>query len=278
MIDAKRIRPALTAAAVAIVCALSAAPAQEAPRPLTLTVTSEGVEAPETVPAGFHTFEIVDDADQGGAGIEIARLNDGVTPDEAREATAAVGAAYEGGGDPGAAVEHLASLITAVGGEGMPPATAELTPGTYLVTSTMNPSLWTTFEVQEGEAAAEAPPADVTIDMMEFAFSLPDELPAGPQTWEVRNVGEQVHHMVLLRVADDATVEDVMAYLESEQNGPPPGEEVGYVAVLSPGVANYVEFDLEPATYVAVCFLPDYDTGMPHAALGMVADFTVASR
>jgi hypothetical protein len=33
--------------------------------------------------------------------------------------------------------------------------------------------------------------------------------------------------------------------------------------------------DLTPGTYIALCFVPDEQTGAPHAAMGMVAIFTV---
>ena len=34
--------------------------------------------------------------------------------------------------------------------------------------------------------------------------------------------------------------------------------------------------DLAPGTYIAVCFVPDEETGVPHALMGMVQVFTVA--
>ena len=44
---------------------------------------------------------------------------------------------------------------------------------------------------------------------------------------------------------------------------------------LSPGETAWTEVDLAPGTYVALCFVFDPATGMPHAAMGMVAVFTV---
>lgn len=35
--------------------------------------------------------------------------------------------------------------------------------------------------------------------------------------------------------------------------------------------------DLAPGTYAAVCFIPDLETGAPHAMLGMTASFTVTA-
>ena len=35
------------------------------------------------------------------------------------------------------------------------------------------------------------------------------------------------------------------------------------------------ELWLEPGRYVLLCFVPDEETGQPHALLGMVEEFTV---
>jgi len=39
-----------------------------------------------------------------------------------------------------------------------------------------------------------------------------------------------------------------------------------------------VEFNLEPGTYVALCFMPEKETGMPHAFKGMYAVFTIGAE
>ncbi|MEZ4529990.1 MAG: hypothetical protein R2855_03080 [Thermomicrobiales bacterium] len=45
---------------------------------------------------------------------------------------------------------------------------------------------------------------------------------------------------------------------------------------MGPGQDQSSELDLAPGTYIAVCFIPDMATGMPHAMMGMAASFTVA--
>ena len=266
---------ALATVLIAIIMATPPALAQgDGAADFTVTVTDDALQVPETLPAGFYTLTVDDRSDLPRTGIEIDRLNDGVELQQVLDAYEAVTATFEGEGDPGAATQRLASLVTAVTGESVPPTVAAYTPGTYLAISSMDPSLHATFEVTEAAASGAAPQPDLTIDMMEFAFDIPAQLPAGPQTWEIRNIGEQVHHMVLFRLNEGATLDDVLAFAETMQ-GPPPGEEVGYTAILSPEVSNYVTHDLAPGTYAALCFLPDYDTGVPHVALGMAAEFEV---
>jgi hypothetical protein len=37
----------------------------------------------------------------------------------------------------------------------------------------------------------------------------------------------------------------------------------------------WLALDLQPGTYVALCFIPDEAPGAPHALLGMIQVFTV---
>jgi uncharacterized cupredoxin-like copper-binding protein len=55
----------------------------------------------------------------------------------------------------------------------------------------------------------------------------------------------------------------------------PPFELIAGAAPMSPGATNYFEIDLEAGEYVAICFVPDVETGMPHFMMGMIAGFTV---
>ena len=112
--------------------------------------------------------------------------------------------------------------------------------------------------------------------MQDFAFRIPEQVPAGPQIWEVTNTGEQPHFIFLAKGPDDLTRDDVLAILEADATGgtPPPGvpnpetdfSDVSETSALPSGKSMWLEFDLAPGTYVAICFFPDWETGMPHAA------------
>ena len=272
--------------AIAATAGAQSAPAQDAATPLEVTATDSGIEAPESVEAGFYTLGL-DDRSGLDLDLGIGRIEEGATLEEVLAAVDAVNAAFMGQGDPGAAMARVDELTSLVGGQGTPEdAVFELTPGEYFLLSVgvteegqshTELGLYTTLTVTEAAAEASAPQADLTVDMLDFAFSIPDEVPAGEQTWEVVNVGEQVHHMELLRVREGRTMEDVMAFLQTEE-GEPPADPVGYVTILDTDERNFVTLDLEPGTYVALCFMPDYETGMPHVALGMVDGFTVAAE
>ncbi len=82
--------------------------------------------------------------------------------------------------------------------------------------------------------------------------------------------------MLLIRLKEGKTLDDVMAYLQSESpEGELPVEEVGGAQGMANGYSAFVNLDLTPGQYIALCFIPDPETGQPHVALGMLSSFTV---
>jgi len=79
---------------------------------------------------------------------------------------------------------------------------------------------------------------------------------------------------VFLRVADGKAPADVLAWYAGGQVGPQPFDFTGGVAAVRAGHSGWVDLDLAPGTYMAVCFLPTAD-GTPHALLGMISTFQV---
>jgi hypothetical protein len=119
---------------------------------------------------------------------------------------------------------------------------------------------------------ADAHAADATIHMVDFAFAMPAGLHPGAQTWYVTNVGEQLHHMAIFRLAEGATFADFMDSPESVSM------PAGYIGMITGGQGSYHFMDFEAGNYVAVCFLPDHlgdASGMPHFLLGMAQEFAV---
>lgn len=258
------------------ICA-SLAAAQRYPS-LAYTVTNEAIVGSQSVQAGFYTLTIKNESDLEAVNIAVADVAEGATVEEVMSATEAVNMAFEGQGDIGQAISALAGMLTFVTGSSTPDGVMfELMPGEYLVYEFETARLHTTLHVSDAGEKQDAPMGDVVVDMQEFAFSMPDMVKPGEQTWEVRNVGEQVHHMAVFQVKEGYTLEDVTAFME-DQEGEPPLEDVANTAVLSPGVTNYVTYDLPPGRYLVLCFLPDYETGQPHFLLGMMDDFVVTEQ
>jgi hypothetical protein len=149
------------------------------------------------------------------------------------------------------------------------------------------------FDVPDVQAAANRvhqhdldtcgwPSHDVTATEYSFA-DVPDEMPAGPTSFELSNEGTEVHEILLARKNDGVTdsAEELLALPEEEAMAKV--TMLGSPAFAPPGATDYVVVDLEPGDYVAVCFIPmgmtDVDgpppEGPPHFTQGMVAEFTV---
>ena len=80
-----------------------------------------------------------------------------------------------------------------------------------------------------------------------------------------------------LRKEEGLTQEQLMEMLmaEEEPEGPPPFEVVDYFGPISEGERAWVQVDLEPGNYFAICFLPDAASGTSHVDLGMIQEFAV---
>lgn len=122
---------------------------------------------------------------------------------------------------------------------------------------------------------------EVTAREYEFA-GLPGSVPAGVTSFELTNDGDEVHHMVVVRVDDDVDL-SVEELLELDEE-----EAAAYVTfpvedpLALPGASDHSVADLEPGRYVVACFVPvgttDLDAmpeGPPHFTQGMVGEFTV---
>jgi uncharacterized cupredoxin-like copper-binding protein len=115
----------------------------------------------------------------------------------------------------------------------------------------------------------------VEVEMAEFAFVFdPAAVTAGRIAFDVKNIGQQHHELVLIGVPDDFDLEEA---LESEEE--PEGLEFQGRIELAPGESTNMVFvdDVPAGRYVMLCFFPDEDDpeGTPHVFLGMEADFEI---
>jgi hypothetical protein len=261
---------------------------------VTYTYKDGRFEAPGQLDEGFYNFTAV--VDKGWMDGGIFRLNEGVTPAEAVEAMQQLDeASMSEDADPLAAMNALMDKVDFVGGpsasseeapKGNDPAVGiVLEPGSYVFIGNYGNEndemslVSKPLEVVSGDPA-EAPQTDLTVNMVDFAFTIPSEVNAGEQTWQVANRGEQLHHISVAKFKPGKTMDDVMAFMET-QEGDMPIDEVYHLAALGPGESNYIYLNLEPGAYVALCFMPDHKgeaTGQPHIALGMVQAFAVAGK
>ena len=125
-----------------------------------------------------------------------------------------------------------------------------------------------------GRAAPRAAgPSLITITATDYAFGVPDTIPAGLTTFRLVNQGKELHHANLVRLGEGKTVADFQAGLAAAmKNHTPPPTWMGFaggpnaVTIGDTGVATQM---LEPGSYVFVCWIPSLD-GVPHVMKGML--------
>jgi hypothetical protein len=249
------------------------------PTSITITGHDFSFTAPEQIEAGLTTI-IFENEGQEPHHLQLVRLNDGVTPDQFFQDLEQQGEAA------------FFMLASAEGGAGVilhgdqQEITIDLQEGTYLLVCLI-PSpddgiphivkgMVQPLQVVASAEMAEVgePQADLTITMNDFSFDMPSEINTGPQVWRVVNEGVQWHEINVVRLAPGATIDDVNAYFMAP-DGPPPFEPVGGLNGFSADGVGWVTMDLEPGSYVAICYIPDPGTGHPHFALGMIQQFEV---
>ncbi len=260
-------------------------------------VGPDGVEAPSTLVAGYYLIEFSSEGEYSGY-LDIMVPPAGLSQDEATELALAAG--RDDLAQPG--WRYLGGANTFVEGEPVVFA-IHLDPGEYqvaasyylpndpneimkLVPLTVTASATPVAATQASPVATAAPQADVTLEMTDDLQYIvtPDPVPAGPQIWEISNTGEtQSHHVVMWRVPDGKTADDIIAEFGGLIMGTPPAENAlitqmqgaGYAALQSDGETTWFEFDLAPGTYAVICYIIDPESGMPHLMNGMVTVFTV---
>jgi hypothetical protein len=261
-------------------------------------VGPDGVEAPSTLEAGYYLIEFSSEGKYSGY-MDIMVPPAGLSHEDATEQ--ALMAARDDLVQPG--WQYLGGANTFVEGEPVVFA-IHLDPGEYqiaasyylmeegaeeimtLVPLTVTAPATPVAATQASPVAAGAPQADVTLEMtddLQYIVS-PDPVPAGPRIWQITNTGEtQSHHVVMTRVPDGTTADDIVAEFHGMMAGTPPSEGgvvaqltyVAYAALESGGATTWYAFDLDPGTYAVICYIIDPATQMPHMMNGMITIFTV---
>ncbi len=126
------------------------------------------------------------------------------------------------------------------------------------------------------EAGASAIPV-VHFTAKDFAFEGPDTIPSGMTTLVLHNNGPSLHHLMLMRLENGKTVEDLkaaVAALKPTDMPPTWAVPAGGVNPPMPGSDTRATLDIEPGHYAVVCFV-DVPDHIPHIMKGMIRGLTV---
>lgn len=249
-----------------------------------LVVTREGITLPATVAAGPMLLVGRNETD-GFLTVELAQLPVGITVDEFITASSS---------EDGAIPEWAIDAVLA-GGLQLPPMSdsrigvlldaGEYTAIAYGEAAVASPSSTFTVNGSVNSDAADAVGADLVVNLGAYTFDIPDTVAGGPQVWRVSNTHDVFHHVVAFGVDRLYTPDEVVAGLVADFTATPAAAgafsfEAAEFAFSSPPLSGgrtiWIEPNLEPGYYVALCFLPDPGADLPHAVSGMIDAFEVA--
>jgi hypothetical protein len=285
---ARTIGPAT--ACLAIACSNSDAPkpdavadaaaqpaAAPAPNVVTVTAREYAFEAPTRLPAGLTTFNFLVKGKEPHHGIMV-RLEEGKTFQD-------LAAAMKSDGPP-PAWAHLDGGMMIGDPEQGSNVTMALTPGSYALICFIPSAdgvphaakgMVLPIEVTGSPApAAGEPSPDVVLTLKDFEFELSKPLTPGEHVIKVVTAQGQPHELVLVRLGDGVTAQQVVATEMGQNKGPRPSYTfVGGVAPMEAGRHAYIHARLEPGNYALICFIPDAKDGKPHFAHGMVKEIRI---
>lgn len=248
-------------------------------REVTITARDFAFDAPDTLAAGPTVIRLVNQGPEMHH-VALARLDEGKNLQDVMDALAA----GPSGPPPAWLVEVGGpNAPGTVGGESR--ATLDLAPGTYALLCWI-PSPDGTPHVMKGMAkqvvvvpaagpAAPLAPAELEMELSDYAYTLSAPITAGTRTLRVTNSAQQSHEVLFVRLAPGRTAAEMAKFLEKPA-GTPPGTIVGGTTGMAKGLSNQLTIDFTPGEYALLCFLPDAGDGKPHVAHGMIQQITVS--
>ena len=248
---------------------------------LDVTITDSDLQVSmTTVPAGWVLLNVTNSSsDDGGAG--VLGPAEGQTMDELMAAAATPPADPEG-------FPAFLYDATIVGGPGSmaagqsSQALVHIPAGDWVVFPEGNQQPVPITAAESADSNTTAPNPDLTIQLVDFAFGGFTDVKAGPQIWEVTNLGGQPHMLTMAKVPDGTTIAQVLNTISAMDMGTPSPDALSDdqiqsvpdgVLLLSTGQTMYLPVTLDAGTYMALCFVTDPITGMPHVMEGMIAVF-----
>ncbi len=276
---------------------------------LDITVRNDGYEGiPDTIEAGRYLVRVgidENDAFGGFGGVAFMQPPTGMSPDDLLAAfgigsspaspedseASPVAEGGEGGRLP--AVIHQATYAggTVIGPDGSPGSIVlDLTEGQWIAwadepSAPQAPVVFTVTGNFPDDIAD--PESDIAVTMVDYGITVDGNLMAGDHILAIENQGAEPHFLLLDRYLGDLDLDNdfIAAALEAEVSGAgmPEGfdpetdlESVGISLTQSTGTTTWLAASLVAGTYLAVCFFPTAETGVPHAMMGMHQVFEVS--
>ena len=256
------------------------ASAPAAPNVVEINASEYKFEAPDQIPAGLTMFKM-NDTGREMHHASLIKLDSGKTFNDLMEGiknmkpgTPPPGWVIPAGG-PNAAAPGSSSNLVAV-----------LEPGNYAIVCFI-PDAKGVPHIAHGmakpltvtpnaSANMSEPNADITVTLKDYQFDFSTPLTAGKHTLKIVTAPGQPHEYTFFQLMPGKKAEDILKYVETGMQGPPPAVPMGGVAAMAAGNTSYYEVDLKPGDYAVVCFVEDAKDGKPHFAHGMIQQIKVS--
>jgi hypothetical protein len=247
-----------------------ATPAAFAPEILTVTASDYKFDAPDQIPAGLVTVQLVNRGPSPHH-VQLLRLTEGKTPVDFQAAlqkgALPTWALPAGGPNPPEVGGTSEVRLPLEAGEYMMVCFIPDTAGVPHMAHGMVRSLRVT-PATEAVASIAATTADVEMTLVDYDFKLSAPLTPGRHVVRVTNSAKQPHELVFVRLAPHKTPADFARWGE-HQVGPAPGTLHGGISAIMPGTVADVSVDLPAGDYALICFVPDMKDGKAHYVHGM---------
>ena len=249
---------------------------------LALTLTDTGFEIDEPLAAGRYEITVTNAGTVSESHFALGKIPDEVTDAEyeaflqAQDDTAALSfedIAFVGVPDWPTPGDSVSGVI-------------DLAPGRYLLFDPFTGREPRTLLVEGKPVDAAEPASDLTVELHEMTIVLPEStFTSQPMRWKIANMGAMSHEVAVLPVSPDFTAEqfeqvlNVLLTLPEDATPSPDLPEFVYqpvtaIGILAPQHTSWLDVQLAPGRYLAVCMLP-FGTDYPHAIDGMYRVFDV---
>jgi hypothetical protein len=247
-----------------------APPAAPAPEILTVTASDYKFDAPDQIPAGLVTVQLVNRGPSPHH-VQLLRLTEGKTPADFQAAlqkgALPTWALPAGGPNPPKVGGTSEVRIPLEAGGYMMVCFIPDTAGVPHMAHGMVRPLRVTPATETAASSADTT-ADVDLTLVDYDFKLSAPLTPGRHVVRVTNAAKQPHEVVFVRLEPNKTPQDFARWGE-RQVGPAPGTLHGGISGIMPGTVAYVPIDLPAGDYALLCFVPDMKDGKAHYVHGM---------
>lgn len=112
------------------------------------------------------------------------------------------------------------------------------------------------------------------IEGADYAFKSPPTVTNGIVTFNLVNVGQDLHSMTLLELPANHTLREFLDMYHSKGIIPPWMPTLGQTNTIAPRQETFLTVRLKPGKYILACLIPGRD-GRAHTEKGMVQLITV---